>query len=532
MGSHEAGAQQGGSHSFHFCLRMADNPEIWKAVAMADHFEKIQKLADPIPGCPNFRRIPGYKVYCCGQPTIEGFKNCLDKVCGTIYPKDGKIIWMNLRQEPNVYVNGNPLCARPPNKIGEYAELGDVTRDLIKADEVEFQKVIEGRTKEGEGKLKYVDINKKDLEVEVKELKTLSEVIEGVKADFPNLVHMRVPVCNSAAPLEADFDIIVQTLVGTAINTPIIINDQVGLSRATTGCVAACLFKDFQINASFEGLGETVPGVNLDLLKMDKYTMDPSKDPLFRGEFPVVLALLEKLKGGKEAKNECDKVIDKNGTPKTGGNGIKQLRENIAESKLSYEIMDDAAQAFLKVKIMDNIHKYYYLIVFTAYMREMAEVARTTMTDEQKAALTLPGGKTAIPGNQLKLPKTFVAFMEERSDLRGLIDSGKGDLQWERDIPAAALANLEKLASGDFKANLGKIIHDIYQTAHLMFSDMPQGDHKKRAKYRFASKTLMRILPAKEKGEVEGLIDHKAITLDLYDILGQCTWGQKKGQHE
>merc|ERR1712147_434096 len=127
---------------------------------------------------------------------------------------------------------------------------------------------------------------------------------------------------------------------------------------------------------------------------------------------PVVLALLEKLKGGKEAKNECDKVIDKNGTPKTGGNGIKQLRENIAESKLSYEIMDD-------------IHKYYYLIVFTAYMREMAEVARTTMTDEQKAALTLPGGKTAIPGNQLKLPKTFAAFMEEHADLRGLIDTGK-----------------------------------------------------------------------------------------------------------
>merc|ERR1711915_828199 len=56
-----------------------------------------------------------------------------------------------------------------------------------------------------------------------------------------------------------------------------IINDQVGLSRATTGAVIACLFKEFQINASFEGLVETVPGVNLDLLKMDKYTMDPSK---------------------------------------------------------------------------------------------------------------------------------------------------------------------------------------------------------------------------------------------------------------
>merc|ERR1711902_387943 len=175
------------------------------------------------------------------------------------------------------------------------------------------------------------------------------------KAKFPGLVHMRVPVCNSAAPLEADFDILVKTLIGTNINTPVIINDQVGLSRATTGCVAACLFKDFQINASFEGLVETVPGVNLDLLKMDRYKMDPSKDPLFRGEFEVVKELVATLPDGAAAKNECDKVIDKNGTPKTGGTGIKQLRENIAESKLSYEIMDDAAQAFLKMKIMDNI---------------------------------------------------------------------------------------------------------------------------------------------------------------------------------
>merc|ERR1712168_76742 len=506
--------------------RMPDNPEIWKAAAMADQFDKMQKLPDPLPGCPNFHRIPGYKVYTCGQPTLDGIKNVLEKVTGTIYPKAGPIIWLNLRQEPDVYVNGQPICARPPNKIGEYAELGAVTRDIIKADEAEFFKVVEDRVKENGGKLKYVTITKEEKEVEVKELKTLSEAMEAAKADFPGLVHWRVPVCNSTSPLETDFDIICNTLVGTSINTPVIVTDQVGLSRATTGSVIACLFKEFQINASFEGLVETVPGVNLDLLRMDKYTMDPAKDALFRGEFPVVLALLEKLKGGKEAKNECDKVIDKNGTPKTGGNGIKQLRENIAESKLSYEIMDDAAQAFLKVKIMDNIHKYYYLIVFTAYMRQAADLARNSLSDEEKAKNALSGGKAAIPGDQLKMKKSFVQFMEEHSNLRKMIDEGKGRLQWERDIPAAALANLESLATTDFKANLGKIIHDICQTAHTMFADMPQGDHKKRAKYRFASKTLMRILPADLKGEVEALIDKQSITLDLYEILGQCTWGQ------
>merc|ERR1739846_102188 len=97
----------------------AKNPEIWKAACMLDHFDKIQKLKDKIDGVPNFRRVPGYKVYCCGQPTIDGFTAALEKVTEK-YPKDA------------------PIGARPPNKIGEYAELGNVTRASVKADEEEF----------------------------------------------------------------------------------------------------------------------------------------------------------------------------------------------------------------------------------------------------------------------------------------------------------------------------------------------------------------------------------------------------------
>merc|ERR1719300_591030 len=162
------------------------------------------------------------------------------------------------------------------------------------------------RKNDNGGKLKAVDINKKELEIEVKELKSLSQVIEGLKEKFPGLVHWRIPVCNSAAPLETDFDIICNTLLGTNINTPVIVSDQVGLSRATTGCVIACLFKEFQISASFEGLVETVPGMNLDLLKMDTYKMDMTKDALFRGEFEVVKELVTTMKDGEAAKNVCD----------------------------------------------------------------------------------------------------------------------------------------------------------------------------------------------------------------------------------
>ena len=85
-------------------------------------------------------------------------------------------------------------------------------------------------------------------------------------------------------------------------------------------------------------------------------------------------------------------VIDKNG-PAPKGTGIKQLRENIAESKLSYEIMDDAAQAFLKTKIMDNIQKYFYLICFTGYLREQSRIAMEGISEEEKKQFSLTGGK-------------------------------------------------------------------------------------------------------------------------------------------
>lgn len=491
---------------------------------MADHFDKIQKLPDPVEGCPNFRRVPGYKVFCCGQPTAAGFEAAIKKATGEGFPKDGPIVWVNMRQEPIVYVNGNPVCARPPNKIGEYAELGNVTRESVKNDEEEFVKVVEGKVKNNGGKLKIQDVFKKETEVEVKELLSLHAVIENVKKTYPGLTHNRIPVCNSAAPLEADFDTLCAALVGTGINTPIIVNCQVGLSRSTTGCVAACLFREFQLAASFEGLVETVPGVNLELLKMDRYKMDMAKDPLFRGEFEVIAELIAALPDGAASKAQLDKVVDKNGPAKCGGTGIKQLRENIAESKLSYEIMDDAAQNFLKVKIMDNIHKYFYLICFAAYTREAAVLAKDGASDEP----SLAGGKKSIPAEKLKLGKSFVQYMEEHSNLRTTVDEGKGKLQWERPIPPAALENLMGLAGADFHANLGKIIHDIYAAANGIFRDLPQGDHKKRAKYRFASKTLMSVLPPAIKTEVDSLCAEGKMSLDLYEILGQCTWGQTK----
>merc|ERR1719400_324043 len=125
--------------------------------------------------------------------------------------------------------------------------------------------------------------------------------------------------------------------------------------------------------------------------------------------------------------------------------------------------MDDAAQAFLKSKIQDNITKYYMLIVFTGYLNDI-EAPKPNTAEED-----------------IKLSKSFADFMKDNGEVAIMIQKGQ--------------EKLEKMASTDFYGNLGKIIHDILGAGNKIYRDMADvGDHKKRAKYRFSSKTLMSLL--------------------------------------
>merc|ERR1711862_312478 len=66
-------------------------------------------------------------------------------------------------------------------------------------------------------------------------------------------------------------------------------------------------------------------------------------------------------------------------------------------------------------------------------------MGREAVEADKKAAVALPAsGKCSIPAKELKLEGSFVDFMSKNDSLRGLIDTGKGNLQWEIDIPPAA----------------------------------------------------------------------------------------------
>merc|ERR1712130_533618 len=154
--------------------------------------------------------------------------------------------------------------------------------------------------------------------------------------------------------------------------------------------------------------------------------------------------------------------------------------------------------AYLKAKIMNNIERYFYLIVFAMYIRELG-----------------PKG----------FPQTFKQFMDDHSGLRTMIEEGRGKLEWERKIPDEKLSELkDMLSSADFKANMPKVIKRIYELSWDMFGDLPRGHHKNNSMHKLASKTMIEILPENLANHVEKKCGSLAGTPDLLDVIGQVSW--------
>merc|ERR1712117_614803 len=120
-----------------------------------------------------------------------------------------------------------------------------------------------------------------------------------------------------------------------------------------------------------------VPDDILDALKKKKLGLpgidievQEDRNAMQMGEFEVIKELLAAFPQAKVAKAQVDKLIDLAAAPPRG-TGVENIRECIIESKMTFDVSSDDWQAYLKAKIMNNIERYFYLIVFAMYIREV-----------------------------------------------------------------------------------------------------------------------------------------------------------------
>merc|ERR1712156_544805 len=426
---------------------------------------------------------------------------------------DEKIIyWANLRQEPVVYVNGKPFTARDPAKINYHLEV-KCPEEGAKMEE-EFAEVIKAR---GDDFKFYQDqygehpderaVKNEEQTEKLAEVMTLTSIYSGLKEKNEKVNAIRIPLNQETAPAEECFDQITALLKNTSASTPIVFNCQGGISRTTTAMVIASLVKEFQLASELNHMKGIVPDDILEALKKKKLGLPgidieaaAEKNAMMAGEFEVIMELLEAYKEGnqaKVAKAQVDKLIDL-AAPPPKGTSVQNIRECIIESKMTFDVSADDWQAYLKAKIMNNIERYFYLIVFAMFIRELG-----------------PKG----------FPQSFLQYMDAHGDLRTMIEEGRGKLEWERKIPDEKLEELKVLlAAEDFKGNMPKIIKRIYELSWDMFGDLPRGHHKNNSMHKLASKTMIEILPPNLAEYVEKKCGSLAGTPDFFDVIGQVSW--------
>merc|ERR1712038_1044714 len=436
---------------------------------------------------------------------------CLEPIMKK-YGEEKVFYWANLRQEPVVYVNDKPYSARDPDKLQYHLEISN-PEEVAKFEE----SFMEELKKRGEEYKFYQDqygehpedraAKMELLSEKMTQISTLTTIFNGLKEKVEKVQALRIPMEQDKAPQEDVFDQILGLLKSTSASTPIVFNCQGGINRTTTAMVIASLIKEFQLASELNHMKGIVPDDILEALKKKKLGLPGidveapiEKNAMLAGEFEVILELMDAYKANdqaKIAKAQVDKLIDLAAQPPKG-TGVQNIRECIIESKMTFDVSADEWQAYLKDKIMNNIERYFYLIVFAMYVREA-------------------GPK--------EFPQTFKEWMDQHGSLRDMIAEGRGKLEWERKIPDEKLVDLkEMLASKDFKTNLPKVIKRIYELAWVQFSDLPRGHHKNNSMHKLASKTMIEILPESLIQYVEEKCGSLASTPDFFDVIGQVSW--------
>ncbi|KAI7983541.1 Paladin [Camellia lanceoleosa] len=340
-----------------------------KTILKSDHFPGCQnkRLSPQIDGAPNYRQADSLHVHGVAIPTIDGIWNVLNHIGAQMDGKQTRVLWINLREEPVVYINGRPFVLRDVERPFSNLEYTGINRDRVEQMEARLKADILLEAARYGNKILVTDELPDGQMVDQWEpvtrdsIKTPLEVYEELQAKRYLVDYERVPVTDEKSPKEQDFDILVNKISQADINTEIIFNCQMGRGRTTTGMVIATLVYLNRIGAS--GIPRTNSIGKVSNSGSSVTDIFPnSEEAIRRGEYAVIRSLIRVLEGGVEGKRQVDKVIDKCAS-------MQNLREAIAtyRNRILHQPDEMKREASLSF-FVEYLERYYFLICFAVYL--------------------------------------------------------------------------------------------------------------------------------------------------------------------
>ncbi|CAI9177611.1 unnamed protein product [Rangifer tarandus platyrhynchus] len=284
----------------------------------------------------NFRRVPRLPIYGTAQPSAKALGSIL------AYLTDSKrklqqVVWVNLREEAVLECDGRTHSLRRPGPPMAPEQLENL--------ETQLKAHLTRPPADAEGPRTH----------RFQTCLTMQEVFSQHRGACPGLTYHRIPVPDFCAPREEGFDRLLGVLQAALAKDPgtgFVFSCLSGQGRTTTAMVVAVLA--FWHIRGFPEVGEeelvSVPDA--------KFT---------KGEFEVVMKVVQLLPDGHQVKREVDAALDTVSETMTPMH--YHLREIIICTYRQAKAAKSEQEARrLRLRSLQYLERYVYLVLFSAYL--------------------------------------------------------------------------------------------------------------------------------------------------------------------
>ncbi|XP_074519359.1 paladin isoform X2 [Halichoeres trimaculatus] len=327
-------------------------------------------------GAPNFRQVKGsYPLYGMGQPSLNGFKQVLQRLQAQGHEE---VIFCCVREEPVLFLHKDDdfVPYTPRRKENLHENLHDLEKEeLVESLELTIRKELHDFSKLSENvfyiynDIEFFKDEPQKISITCEEdIHVTEEVYKRPMFTMPAYRYYRLPLPTEGAPLEEDFDAFVN-----------ILRESTSLSRGHDASrrLPALLFS-CQVGVGRTNLAMILGTLVMNRLKGDtqqepqvEETTAPEPKPLFR----VIQTLINKLPNGQQVMEEVNQAI-------ALCSEMHNIKEAIYENKSKlegigedYKIQGSSTKDYFLNRTMQSLERYFYLIVFNAYLHEQYPLA-------------------------------------------------------------------------------------------------------------------------------------------------------------
>uniref|UniRef100_A0A8C4NVD1 Paladin n=1 Tax=Dicentrarchus labrax TaxID=13489 RepID=A0A8C4NVD1_DICLA len=323
-------------------------------------------------GAPNFRQVKGsYPLYGMGQPSLNGFKQVLQRLQAQGHEE---VIFFCVREEPVVFLHKDddfvPYTPRRKENLHENLH-GLEEEELVEGLELTIRKELHDFAKLNENifyvynDIEYFKDEPQKISITCEEdIHVTEEVYKRPMFTMPAYRYYRLPLPMEGAPLEEDFDAFVN-----------ILRESTSLSLGHDVSRLPALLFSCQVGVGRTNLAMILGTLVMNRLRGDSQPVEEAAASEPKPLFQVIQSLINKLPNGQQVMEEVDQAIALCSEMHNIKEAIYENRSKLEGIGEDYQIQGSSTKDYFLNRTMQSLERYFYLIVFNAYLHEQYPLA-------------------------------------------------------------------------------------------------------------------------------------------------------------